>query len=123
MRRQLIIMLMVWAGLTALAQPFTFLTFEMNGGAKVSVPLSDNLPLGVRDSLLTVGNQEFYLPGLSRMYFSTSDETTAVDCMKTLEGIEIAGMYDLKGRRVSEEKTCGIFIVKFKDGTCKLVRK
>ena len=75
MKKIILFMTMMVGVLTAHADSYTFLTFETTDGAKASVSVSD-LTLTISGTTLTAGTQSFTLTNLSKMYFSTSDETT-----------------------------------------------
>lgn len=127
--------MLAWvAGLTALAGDYAYLTFVTTDGAKVSVPV-ESLAMTVNGPTLTVGSQTFTLADLSKMYFSTTDEGTATG-VETVENGEWtmdndAEIYDLKGRRVlngqwrmdNGQLPRGVYIVKTKKGTRKIVVK
>lgn len=102
---------------------YNFLTFEMTDGAKVSVAIS-SLTLTINGNTLTAGSQTFTLSNLSKMYFSNTDETTGIEettCATLEEATEI---YDLQGHRIAKEQmTKGVYIVKTKSKTQKIVVK
>ena len=105
---------------------YTYLTFETTDGAKTSVDIS-SLPVTINldNSTLTIGNQTFSLADLSKMYFSTSNETTTgieIITSATLE--EATDIYDLQGNKVTKaQMRKGVYIVKTKLGTHKIVVK
>ena len=104
---------------------YPYLTFETTDGAKVSVN-TERLKLTISGNTLTVGDQQFTLTNLSKMYFSTSDESNTSDIEEvssaTLDdAIEI---YDLQGHQVTKaQMRKGVYIVKTKERTCKIVVK
>lgn len=65
--------------LTVQAGDYTYLTFETTDGAKASVSVASDVTLTISGTTLTVGSQSFTLTNLSKMYFSTSDETTGIE--------------------------------------------
>ena len=79
-----------------------------------------------RSTTLTAGTQSFTLTNLTKMYFSTSDESNTSDIEEvssaTLDdAIEI---YDLQGHQVTKaQMRKGVYIVKTKEKTCKIVVK
>lgn len=93
---------------------YTYLTFEMTDGTKVSVATS-SLTLTFSGNTLTVGSQTFTLSNLSKMYFSTSNEsTTGIEEMATLDD-ENAEIYDLQGHQIQKEQMRkGVYIIKTK---------
>ncbi|MBO4565184.1 MAG: hypothetical protein J5720_07100 [Bacteroidaceae bacterium] len=109
--------------LTAHAADYTYLTFETTDGAKVSVEVS-SLTIAISGTTLTAGGQSFTLSNLSKMYFSTSDETSDIKAISTEELNEVTEVYDLSGRKVSKDQmTKGVYVIKSKSGTCKIAVK
>lgn len=110
--------------LTAQAEDYTYLTFETTDGAKTSVDIS-SLPVTINldDSTLTIGNQTFTLADLSKMYFSTSDETTTgIEEITSATLDEATDIYDLQGHKVTKaQMRKGVYIVKTKSRTYKMV--
>lgn len=102
---------------------YNFLTFEMTDGAKVSVAIS-SLTLTINGNTLKAGSQTFTLSNLSKMYFSNTDETTGIEEMTSATLEEAAEIYDLQGHRIAKEQmTKGVYIVKTKSKTQKIVVK
>ena len=102
---------------------YNFLTFEMTDGAKVSVAIS-SLTLTFNGNTLTAGSQTFTLSNLSKMYFSNTDETTGIEETTSATLEEAAEIYDLQGHRIAKEQmTKGVYIVKTKSKTQKIVVK
>ena len=117
---------------------YTYLTFETTDGTKTSVDVS-SLPVTINldNSTLTIGSQTFALADLSKMYFSTQDETTGVSeelRVKSDEGLArrpegesqfaAATIYDLQGLQVSKDQLRkGVYIVKSNGKTYKIVVK
>ncbi len=102
---------------------YNFLTFEMTDGAKVSVAIS-SLTLTINGNTLTAGSQTFTLSNLSKMYFSNTDETTGIKETTSTTLEEAAEIYDLQGHRIAKEQmTKGVYIVKAKSKTQKIVVK
>ena len=110
--------------LTAHADSYTFLTFETTDGAKASVSVSD-LTLTISGTTLTAGTQSFTLTNLSKMYFSTSDETTTgISEVMKADLDEATDIYDLQGHKVTKAQMHrGVYIVKTKSRTYKMVVK
>lgn len=102
---------------------YTYLTFEMTDGTKVSVATS-SLTLTFSGNTLTVGSQTFTLSNLSKMYFSTTNEsTTGIEEMATLND-ENAEIYDLQGHQIQKEQMRkGVYIIKTKNRTRKILVK
>lgn len=102
---------------------YNFLTFKMTDGAKVSVAIS-SLMLTINGNTLTAGSQTFTLSNLSKMYFSNTDETTGIEETTSATLEEAAEIYDLQGHRIAKEQmTKGVYIVKTKSKTQKIVVK
>lgn len=105
---------------SGLVSEFPYLTFETTDGAKVSIPI-ESLNLTITGTTLTVGKQTFTLSNLSKMYFSNTDETTS-GIVDELKSEELTDIYDLQGKKISKEQMQkGVFIVKTKDKTYKLI--
>jgi len=128
-RKKLLWTVLVLAGmLPTRAEEYGYLTFELTDGAKASVSV-ESLTLTFEGATLKVGQETFNVSNLSKMYFSTTDETTgtpdAIDDVKTGDGAWDDGeIYDLNGRRVTRDQMRkGVYIVKTKERTCKIVVK
>lgn len=116
---------MAWVGtLTIQADNYTYLTFETTDGAKASVAV-ESLRLSISGTTLTAGSQTFTLSNLSKMYFSTTDETTtgiSEELSVNSEEYATATFYDLHGKVVDKSQLSkGVYIVKTKQGTHKIV--
>ncbi|MBE6261078.1 MAG: T9SS type A sorting domain-containing protein [Prevotella sp.] len=124
MRRTLLSLLFLVGMLTAAqADGYTYLTFETTDGAKTSVDCS-SLTLTISGTTLTAGAQQFTLSNLSKMYFSTSDETTGIEALKADDLNDAAEIYDLQGKKIAKSQTMkGIYIIKTKQGTHKIVKQ
>lgn len=124
MKKNLLILMMLVGALTAQAKDYTYLTFETTDGAKASVDVS-SLPVTINlgSSTLTIGSQSFTLSNLSKMYFSTSDETSSTGISEVMKADldEATEIYDLQGHKVSKNQMRrGVFVIKTKQGTFKL---
>ena len=104
------------------AADYIYLTFETTDGAKTSVSVG-NLTLSISGTTLTAGSQSFTLSNLSKMYFSTSDETTTgIEEITNAVLDEATDIYDLQGHKVTKEQMRkGVYIVKTKNKTYKIV--
>ena len=124
MKRLLFILMMMTGVLAMQAADYPYLTFETTDGNKVSVS-TESLTLTVSGTTLTAGSQSFTLVNLSRMYFSTSDEsTTGISETVTADLNEVTDIYDLKGNKVSKSQMQkGVYIVKTNKGTFKMTVK
>ena len=124
MKRLLFILMMMTGALAMQAGDYPYLTFETTDGNKVSVS-TESLTLTVSGTTLTAGNQSFTLVNLSRMYFSTSDEsTTGIIETLAVDLNEVTDIYDLKGNKVSRSQMQkGVYIVKTPKGTFKVTAK
>ncbi len=103
------------------ADNYPYLTFETADGTKTSVS-SATLTITIQDGKLVAGSQEFTLADLSKMYFSTSDETTSgIEEISITSLEEAISIYDLQGRKVSKDQMRrGIYVIKTKSGTRKV---
>lgn len=122
MNKLLLTLLTTAAMVTASAADYQYLTFEMTDGTKASVEAA-NLSLIFDGTTLKVGKESFTLTNLTKMYFSTGDETTGISQIENgeLKFDNSTEFFDLKGNRVSkDQKRKGIYIVKTKKGTAKL---
>lgn len=124
MKKILLLLTILVGTLTAQAGDYTYLTFESTDGAKVSVDVS-SLPVTINldNSTLTIGNQTFVLADLSKMYFSTSDETTTgIKEITSATLDEATDIYELQGHKVTKEQMKkGVYIVKTNNRTYKMV--
>ena len=118
----LTLLFMVGSAVTVSADEYVYLTFETTDGTKTSVSVS-SLTLTVSGTTLTAGNQSFTLTNLSKMYFSSSNETTGISEMLSVTDEEIAAVYDLQGRKVSKDqmRSGQVYIVKTGSKTHKIV--
>ena len=113
---------MLVGGLTAQAEDYTYLTFETTDGAKASVSVASDVTLSISGTTLTAGTQQFTLSNLSKMYFSTSDETTGISEVMKANLDEATEIYDLQGHKVSKDQMRrGVYIVKTNSRTYKMV--
>ena len=105
------------------AEEYAYLTFETTDGEKASVAVS-SLTLTISGNTLTAGSQTFTLSNLSKMYFSNTDETTAIEEITTATLDEAADIYDLQGHKVTKaQMKRGVYIVKTKSRTYKIIVK
>ena len=123
MKKIVIIMMALVGALTVQAEEYAYLTFETTDGAKASVDVS-SLTLTVSGNTLTAGSQTFTLSNLSKMYFSNTSETTAIEEITTATLDEATDIYDLQGHKVTKEQMKrGVYIVKTKSKTYKMIVK
>lgn len=122
MKKLFLLLTVLVTTLTVQAEGYTYLTFETTEGAKASVSV-ENLTLTISGTTLTAGSQQFTLSNLSKMYFSTSDETaTGIEEINSASIEEATDIYDLQGHKVSKEQMRkGVYIVKTKSRTYKMV--
>ena len=117
--------LMMVGTLPTMPESYPYLTFELTDGTKVSVSVS-SLTLTVNGTTLKAGSQTFTISNLSKMYFSSTDETnggaTAIDEL-TADDFEGKEIYDLNGHKLDSDAQLprGVYIVKSKNKTCKIV--
>ena len=127
MKKILMLLTMLVGMLTAQAEDYTYLTFETTDGAKASVSV-EGLTLSISGTTLTAGEQAFTLSNLSKMYFSTTDETSTTG-IETIDNGQLTidnstEIYDLQGHKVSKDQMRrGVYIVKTKSKTYKMVVK
>jgi hypothetical protein len=122
MKKILLLLTILVGTLTAQAEEYSYLTFETTDGAKASVSVSD-LTLTISGTTLTAGTQSFTLSNLSKMYFSTTDEsTTGIEEITSATLDKATDIYDLQGHKVTKEQMRrGVYIVKTKQRTYKMV--
>ena len=103
MKRLLTMVVVITSMLHAMADDYSYLTFELSDGTKTSVS-STALTITIQDDKLMVGLQKFNLADLN---ISNLDEVTDI--------------YDLQGRKVNKEQMkSGIYVIKTKKGTFKV---
>ena len=116
--------LMMVGTLPTMAESYPYLTFELTDGTKVSVSVS-SLTLTVNGTTLKAGSQTFTISNLSKMYFSSADETSGVTAIDELTADDFEGkeIYDLNGHKLDSDAQLprGVYIVKSKNKTCKIV--
>ena len=124
MKKILLLLALMIGPLTAQAADYTYLTFETTDGAKVSVEAS-SLTITISETTLTAGSQSFTLSNLSKMYFSTSDDTTGIEAISAQQLNEASEIFDLQGRKVQKDQMHSgqVYIVKTKSGTHKIAVK
>ena len=130
--KKIVFLMMVWMGALMMQADdnYPYLTFETTDGAKVSVN-TESLKLAINGTTLTVGDQQFTLTNLSKMYFSTADEstTTGIDEVGSATLDDATEIYDLSGKKMATSDWSngqlprGVYIVKTKERTCKIVVK
>jgi ethanolamine utilization protein EutA (predicted chaperonin) len=122
MKKLVVFLTMMMGTLAIHAVDYTYLTFETTDGAKASVSVG-NLTLSISGTTLTAGSQSFTLSNLSKMYFSTSDETTTgIEEITNAALDEATDIYDLQGHKFTKEQMRkGVYIVKTKNRTYKIV--
>ena len=122
MKKLFLLLTVLVTTLIVQAEGYTYLTFETTDGAKASVSV-ENLTLTISGTTLTAGSQQFTLSNLSKMYFSTSDETTTgIEEITNAALDEATDIYDLQGHKVTKEQMRkGVYIVKTKSRTYKMV--
>ena len=105
------------------AEEYSFLTFETTDGAKASISVK-SLSLNISGTTLTAGQQSFILSNLSKMYFSSTDETTGIEEITSATLDEATDIYDLQGHKMTKaQMKKGIYIVKTKQGVHKILVK
>ena len=121
MKKLAVLFMTLTVALMVQADDYPYLTFETADGTKTSVS-SATLTITIQDGKLVAGSQEFTLADLSKMYFSTSDETTSgIEEVNITSLEEAISIYDLQGRKVSKDQMKrGIYVIKSKKGTHKV---
>ena len=108
--KKIALLMMVMVGvLTVHADgTYSYLTFQMSDGAKVSVN-TESLKLTISGNMLKAGNQQFTLTNLTKMYFSTSDEstTTGIEEVTSATLDDSIEIYDLQGHQVVHRRGTG----------------
>jgi len=121
MKKVLLLLTILVGTLTAQAEDYTYLTFETTDGAKASVSVSSDVTLTISGTTLTVGSQSFTLTNLSKMYFSTSDETTGISEVMKADLDEATEIFDLQGHKITKNQMRrGVYVIKTKQRTFKL---
>lgn len=123
MKKLLLLLTALTATLTAHSQDYAYLTFQTTDGAKISVPAS-SLTITISGNTLKAGSQTFDLTNLSKMYFSSDNQSTGVSTLTSDDLDGTSEIYDLNGRKVSTANLQkGVYIVKSKNGTSKIAQK
>ena len=124
MEKKLLLLTALMGTLTALAVDYPYLTIELTDGTKASISVSSNVPLNFDGTTLTIGSESFTLTNLSKMYFSTTSETTGIAEAQTISDDEVEAIYDLSGHQVTKEQMRrGVYIIKTRKGTSKVTVK
>ena len=125
MKKVILSLSMLAGSLSAMAEDYPYLTFETANGTKTSISTS-SLTISIQDGKLMAGSMELTLADLSKMYFSTSDETTGISEELIVNSDELAtAIYDLNGRQVQKDqmRSGQVYIVKTKSGIRKIAMK
>lgn len=123
MRKTFLFLAMIIGALTAYAVDYPYLTFETTDGAKISVEAS-SLNITISGTTLTAGDHTFTLVNLSKMYFSTSDNTTGIKPISAQQLNEAIEIFDLNGHKMQKKQLkSGVYVIKSKSGTHKIVTK
>ncbi len=121
MKKTILFLVMMMGGLSIHAGNYSYLTFVTTDGSKASVSVS-GLSITISGTTLTAGSQSFTLSNLSKMYFSTSDESaTGIDEVLAVDLDEAVEIYELSGKQVSRDQMRrGVYIIKTNKGTYKV---
>ena len=138
MNRFFLLLTVLVGALTAHADSYPYLTFETTDGAKASIPIGNSeegnvksVEIAINGNTLTVGDQQFTLTNLAKMYFSTTDETAGIENVNDNESY--TEIYNLQGKRlqmsnvkcqmsdINGQLPKGVYIVKTKEKTYKLM--
>ena len=123
MKKIILFLTMLVGAMAAQAGDYAYLTFETTDGSKVSVSVASDVTLTISGTTLTAGTQSFTLANLSKMYFTTSDETSTTGISKVMKTDldEATEIYDLQGHKVTKDlMRRGVYVIKTKQGTFKL---
>ena len=123
MKKIILFLTMLVGAMAAQAGEYAYLTFETTDGSKVSVSVASDVTLTISGTTLTAGTQSFTLANLSKMYFTTSDETSTTGISKVMKTDldEATEIYDLQGHKVTKDlMRRGVYVIKTKQGTFKL---
>lgn len=123
MKKAIVLLTIMMGTLTAKASSLPYVTFETTEGAKISIS-SDAVVLTFSGTTLTAGSESFTLSNLSKVYFSSSDETTGIQQVSLTTLDNITAIYDMQGHRVEKDQMRqGVYIVKTTEGTHKIIVK
>lgn len=115
MKKTVLISLALVMALTVQADDYPYLTFETLDGTKTSVS-STALTITIQNGKLMAGSTELTLADLSMMYFSSTNETTAIHAVEAddFSISDVDAIYDLAGRRIPSSATLskGIYVIK-----------
>lgn len=119
--KKIVLFMMALVGVqTLLADDYPYLVFETADGTKTAVS-STTLTITIKDGKLMAGSKEFTLTDLSKMYFSETGETTAVETVDVETLDDATEIYDLQGRKVTKaQMRRGVYVIKTKKGTRKV---
>lgn len=123
MRRTFLLLIIMAATSILHAGNYNYLTFETTKNIRVSVNLT-SLKISISGSTLIVDSLQFRLSKLSKMYFSSTDETTGIERVESEAIDKATDIYDLLGHKVTKDQMKkGVYILRAKDKTCKLIVK
>jgi hypothetical protein len=123
MKKLFLFLMLLFGTLTVHAEDYPYLTFVMTDGARVSVSTS-SLTISISGTTLKAGDQSFTVSNLSKMYFSSYDESTGIETLYVSDWNEITDIYDLNGRKVTKDQMKkGVYVVRSKNGTHKMTVK
>ena len=99
LKKQILTLMVMIAAVSAQADnyDYPYLTFETADGTKTSISTA-SLTIHIQDGKLMAGSTELTLADLSKMYFSTSDETTGIEEVNMCTNIHIDMCYPLSWR-------------------------
>lgn len=124
MKKIILLLTLLVGRLAVQAGDYAYLTFETTDGAKASVPVA-SLTLTISGNTLTAGSQTFTITNLSRMYFSNTEETTAITEIQGEMDATDREYYDLQGHKLTKDqlRSGQVYIVKTSGKTCKMIVK
>ena len=117
MKKLSFMLLVCLTTLTASADGYQYLTFELTEDTRISV-LAESLTMTFSGKTLKAGEKTFTLENLVKMYFSEGDETTGIDTRNREPSILNQEVYDLQGHQVSKDqmRSGQVYIVKTNRG-------
>lgn len=121
--RKTLLILFALMGAYSYAGDYPYLTFETTDGSKASFA-STGLEINISENVLTVGQKSYAISNLSKMYFSTTDQTSGVQEINAAEITDDTEIYDLRGNRIQKDRMSnGIYLIRDKNATYKIAVK
>ena len=120
----MILLLLAALPLSGWSADYTYLNIEQTDGSVVSLS-AVGTSISFNDGYLVAGDMQIALTSLSKMYFSNTEGTTAINTLEAEDEVTLQNadaIYDLNGRQMTPGTTLrpGIYIVKKNQTTCKI---